>query len=128
MTTAIVCVWAQLYFEGKGDPDGNPMQLEGILRNVYALTKAVKEERSMALSHCDAALLIVYPPGTIVPIQKGTRDVKSWEAVPNDATGESPIIVVAPEKVSVSLHGVCVVWSNSHIFLLKMNLNEDSNV
>lgn len=105
MTTTSVCVWVQLYFEGQGEPYGNPIKVEGILRDVADLNMAVKEKRSMALSHCDDGDLIVYMTGTSVPIQKGVEGLKVWDAVPKATTGQCPLIVVAPQRLQQV--GIC---------------------
>ena len=45
-------VWVQLYYEGKDDPEGNPVEIEPIPKNVGALAKEVKkEELKKELNH-----------------------------------------------------------------------------
>ena len=104
MTTT--SVWVQLYYEGKVEPVGRPTRVsvaaDGAI--VDDLGVAVKENRSTALSHCDAADLTVYPSGTLIPIPSGTKPLpahcKLSSLNRNETVDEEPhpLIVVAPWK------------------------------
>jgi hypothetical protein len=117
MTTT--SVWVQLYYEGKGQPEGQPTEVEGIPKNtVDALKKAVKKEFAEALTHCSAATLKVYMPGMAVPVREGSEgSLKPWDAVPTKTMGENPLIVVAPEKqqqVSFDFFAALIMHFASH--------------
>jgi hypothetical protein len=89
-------VWVQLYYEGKNDPKGRPVEIEPIPKNINALAKEVKKERAVALSHCDAADLDVYPPETKPPFSQDNA-VGPGDDVPPGTTSKNPLIVVAPQ-------------------------------
>ena len=62
----------------------------------------MKKQLSISLRHCDAAVLLVYQPGTVVTTE-GCEDSRceSWHRVPStdplpDSTMPRPLIVVAP--------------------------------
>ena len=91
-------VWVQLYYEGKEKPERNPIEIRPIPADIADLAKAVKVERKVALSHCDAADLLVFSKGTKPPVSQQDKPLNSWDQVPstNSCSGEHPLIVVAP--------------------------------
>jgi hypothetical protein len=91
-------VWVQIYYQGKGELEGEPFEVEGPLRNVYALKKAVKEACSNALSHCDAMSLTVYKECTAVPVLERTDALDPADKVPTGTSSKKPLIVVAPQQ------------------------------
>ena len=98
-------VWVQLYYEGKNEPKGRPVEIEPIPRNINALAEEVKVTRPNALSHCDAADLSVYPPDTKPPFSQANsiRPGKKLEEVIQElkkntppTSDDHPFIVAAP--------------------------------
>jgi hypothetical protein len=61
---------------------------------VDALKKAVKEERTVSLQHCDAAMLDVFAPGTD---PKTVDSLDPGDLIPGDTSSKNPLIVVAPK-------------------------------
>lgn len=55
-------VWVQLYYEGKDEPEGNPIKIRPIPEDVADLAEAVKDKMAEELMHCSAAKLVVFPP------------------------------------------------------------------
>ncbi|CAB9516452.1 expressed unknown protein [Seminavis robusta] len=88
-------VWVQLYYDGKGE-EGYPIKIRPIPEDVADLAKEVKVERPNALSHCDAADLSVYSPGTKPPFSQDNA-VDPGDDVPPSTTSKNPLIVVAPQ-------------------------------
>ena len=96
-------VWVQLYYKGKAESEGRPTSVKKPTDlkesdwNIDALAEAVKDKRQVALSHCDAADLVVYPLGTAVPIQDGVDALPSRTNLATlNLTEEDTLIVVAP--------------------------------
>jgi hypothetical protein len=92
LPVAPVGVWVQLLV-GE-EKQGESFEIEQTPRNVYALKKAVKEECTVSLQHCDAAMLHVFAPGAD---PKTETALKANALIPSDATYENPLIVVAPK-------------------------------
>ena len=89
-------IWIQLYV---GETEsGGVVLIRPIPENVYYLKKAVKVEKAVALSHCDADDLNVFAVGTQVPTPAGTEPLRPGRKLSElDATtDEKPLIVVAP--------------------------------
>ncbi|CAB9520078.1 hypothetical protein SEMRO_1071_G237990.1 [Seminavis robusta] len=104
-------VWVQLYYKHEGRED---LELKGGRfdigiadiknGNISGLTKKVKEERQVALSHCDAADLSVYPDGTTSFSQDNAVDPGG--DVSPDTTSKHPLIVVASAPKQADASGV----------------------
>ena len=75
-------VWVQLYYKGREELEGNPI-------------KIVKKERSVDLNHCNAARLVVYPPGTTPPFLQD-KAIDPGDDVPPNMNSKNPLIVLAP--------------------------------
>ena len=96
-------VWVQLYYESKDEPEGNPIKLRPIPEDVADLAKEVKKEMGVALNHCDAAKLVVYPPKSSGDREKKYKPGKKLEEVIDElknttppTSDDHPLIVVAP--------------------------------
>ena len=88
-------VWVQVYYEDV--ESGDSFEVEPVPTNISRLKEAVKSKRPNALSHCDAADLVVYPLGTAVPIQDGVDALPSRTKLATlNLTEEDTLIVVAP--------------------------------
>jgi len=74
-----------------------PKDVEESEWNVDALAEEVKKKRAVALNHCDAAMLVVYPPGTEPPFSQD-KALKAWDPIPSNSSGPQPLIVVAPQQ------------------------------
>jgi hypothetical protein len=96
-TMTTTTVWVQLYI-GQEKSGDDPFGVYDFSGNVDQLKVAVKEKCSNTLSHCDAASLKVYTPGTKVPILEGTTSIDPGGEVPKGTNSKGPLIVVAPEK------------------------------
>ena len=90
-------VWVQLYYkyEGKVEPEGRPVEIEPIPKNINALVKATKKELSPGIDHASPALVFVYKPDTTHPFSED-RAIDAGDPVPTDSTSKNPLIVVAP--------------------------------
>jgi len=92
-------VWVQLYYEDitKGRPTSvrKPAEVKESDWDIDDLAKEVKKERAVALSHCDAADLAVYPHGTTPPFLQD-KAIDPGDHVPPGTTSKNPLIVVAP--------------------------------
>ena len=94
-------VWVQLYYEGKDEPAkvGNCTY---VIREsldppfIAALAEAIKDKMAIALSHCDAAMLVAYPPDTERPFSQD-KAIDPGDDVPTGTTSKNPLIVMAPE-------------------------------
>ena len=98
--TTTPSVWVQLYYEGKDEPVGNPIFIKTASLDppvIAALAKEVKQERAVALGHCDAADLAVYPHGTEPPFLQD-KAIDPGDDVPPGTTSKNPLIVVAPPQ------------------------------
>ena len=92
LPVAPVGVWVQLLVSG--EKQGESFAIKPIPENVDALKKAVKEERTVSLQHCDAAMLEVFAPGA----DRKTKDaLDPGDPVPGDTSSKNPLIVVAPK-------------------------------
>ena len=95
-------VWVQLYYDGKDEPEGRPTSVKKPTDlkesdwNIDALAEAVKSKRQVALNHCDAAALVVYPRDTEGPPFSQAKAIDPGKDVPCGTTSKSPLIVVAP--------------------------------
>jgi hypothetical protein len=92
LPVAPVGVWVQLFVGEK--KQGESFEIEQTPRNVNALKKAVKEEWTVSLQHCDAAMLNVFAPGAD-PKTDDTLD--PGDPVSGDTSSKNPLIVVAPK-------------------------------
>ncbi|CAB9517973.1 expressed unknown protein [Seminavis robusta] len=88
-------VWIRLYYRynGKDEPEAQPVEIDPIPKNIAALAEAVKAKMAEELTHCSAAKLVVYKSGT-TPSQDSALNV--WDPVPSNSSGPQPLIVVAP--------------------------------
>ena len=84
---------AELYREEKDKPEGQPTPIEpsevkcgGV---IAGLAEAAKDKVAIALSHCDAAKLVVNP-------QRSNPSIDPGDDAPTGATSKNPLIVVAP--------------------------------
>jgi hypothetical protein len=87
--------WIQLYCGEEAV--GIPIEIVAA-RNAYHLTELVKEKRAVALQYCDAADLVVYPPGTPLNDLSNNNRLGPVESVPGGRTEAQPLIVMAPGK------------------------------
>jgi len=93
-------VWVQLYYKGNDEPVGNPIFIKTASLDppvIAALAKEVKKEMAVALSHCDAAKLAVYPHGTTPPFLQD-KAIDPGDDVPPGTTSKNPLIVLAPAQ------------------------------
>ncbi len=62
-------VWVQLFYKGKNEPEGHPVEIIPIPRNIGALIEAVKTKLEL-----DARLNLIFacPPGTTPPFSEQT--------------------------------------------------------
>ena len=107
-------VWVKLFI---GENDTKPSvfgiyEFNGI---VDRLKIAVKETAQLALNHCAAFQLAIYPPGTNVPFLS-TNCMGPREAVPTDTTSDSPLIVVAPASVQQANGELCFPFDSMFCF------------
>jgi hypothetical protein len=101
-------IWVSLYIEGQPKEIGLAKVTMAKGADIYDLKKAIKEENSKHLEYCDAMDLVVYPPGTSVPIRDSAEAIDAGESVTDistsskriegDANKPGPLIVVAPPK------------------------------
>ncbi|KAG7361853.1 hypothetical protein IV203_036954 [Nitzschia inconspicua] len=105
MSTPASFVWIQLYYKEKEEPEGRIFKSKPVPDDMDALAKEVKEERRNALSHCDAADLSVYSPGTKPPfaqgnsIKPGKKIAELIEELKDETpptSDDHPLVVVAP--------------------------------
>ena len=75
---------------------GQSFKIKPVADDVDALRKAVKKEIPNSLKAYDASDLLVYRPGTEVPVPRGVKALGSGVTVPSSTTREEPLIVVAP--------------------------------
>ena len=103
-------VWVQLYYKGKAESEGRPTSVKKPTDlkesdwNIDALAEAVKDKRQVALSHCDAADLVVYPPRTTPPFSQDMA-ADPGDDVPPGTTSKNPLIVVAPAPHQQTANG-----------------------
>jgi hypothetical protein len=85
-------VWVQLYYEGKDEPEGRPVEIIPIPRNVDALITAVKTKLEL-----DARLNLMFacPPGTTPPFSQD-KAIDPGDPVLTGTVSRHPLIVVAP--------------------------------
>jgi hypothetical protein len=85
-------VWVQLYYKGKDEPVGQPVEIEPIPRNIGALAREVKRELEL-----DAKLNLIFacPAGTTPPFLQD-KAIDPGDPVPTVPTSKNPLIVVAP--------------------------------
>jgi hypothetical protein len=100
-------VWCELYFKPEGVGNyvkcGRATKVRvAVDADIDNLTEAVENKFSKDLTHCSAARLNVYPPGTSIPIQDDTEACESYDNIPQTKTTHdrkpTPLIVVAPPK------------------------------
>ena len=97
-------VWVQLYYEGKDGPEGQPVEIEPITRNVGALKEAAKAKLKKELDHAGLTEITVYPPGTtsftkpnsIKPGKKLEEVIDELKDTTPPTSDDYPLIVVAP--------------------------------
>jgi hypothetical protein len=85
-------IWVQLLV-GE-EKQGQSLCIKPMPEDVYELKKAVKEECTVLLHHCDPVMLDVFAPGAD-PKTEDTLD--PGDPVPGDTTSKNPLIVVAPK-------------------------------
>jgi hypothetical protein len=85
------CVWVQLYYEGKREPEGQPIKITSKLDDVADLKAAVLPK----LDPTELAEVFVYPPGTTPPFSED-KALKAWDPIPPNSLVPQPLIVVAP--------------------------------
>ena len=98
-------VWVQLYYEGKDDPEGNPVEIEPIPKNIGALAKEVKkEELKKELDHAGLTEIDIYPPKSSDDENKYKSGKKLEEVIAElekkrtpPTSDNCPLIVVAPD-------------------------------
>jgi len=99
-------VWVQLYYEGEDEPKRQPVKIKPAPEDIADLAKEVKKESAVALSHCDAADLAVYPPDTKPPfsqansIRPGKKLSELIEALKDTTpptSDDHPLVAVAPD-------------------------------
>ena len=106
-TTIMSSVWVQLHNEGKDEPEGRPVEIEPIPKNVGALAKEVKKDMAEELTHCSAAEIVVYFPDNERPLSERTpiRGDKTLKELIGELGNKNPgvsidydhpLIVVAP--------------------------------
>jgi hypothetical protein len=95
-------VWIQLYYEGKGEPVGDPTRVNVAADADGAVVDDLKNEvmkaRSKKLTHCDAGDLTVYKPDSTVPVLERADALDPGDGVPEGTSSKSPLIVVAPQQ------------------------------
>ncbi|KAG7355435.1 hypothetical protein IV203_000121 [Nitzschia inconspicua] len=105
MSTPASFVWVQLYYNEKEEPEGRVFKIKPVPDDVDALAKEVKEERRNTLSHCDAADLSAFSPGTKPPFAQGNslKPGKKLEELIEELKDETPptsddhpLVVMAP--------------------------------
>ncbi|KAG7355452.1 hypothetical protein IV203_000138 [Nitzschia inconspicua] len=105
MSTPASFVWVQLYYNEKEEPEGRVFKIKPVPDDVDALAKEVKEERRNTLSHCDAADLSAFSPGTKPPFaqRNSLKPGKKLEELIEELKDETPptsddhpLVVVAP--------------------------------
>ena len=96
-------VWVQLYYKGKDEPEGDPIQISPAPdTHVADLKGLVHPRKSKSLQHCDFDDLIVFPPKSFRDKKKYNPGRKLKEIVDElkDASPPTsdhhPLIVVAP--------------------------------
>ncbi|KAG7372997.1 hypothetical protein IV203_033721 [Nitzschia inconspicua] len=101
-------VWAQLYYKGKYEPKGQPVEIEPIPKNVASLRVLVKDKMAEALTHCTASELFVFSPESKPPFSeqisiRGDKMVKELidecgnKNPPLSIGYDHPLILVAPD-------------------------------
>ncbi|KAG7340341.1 hypothetical protein IV203_023884 [Nitzschia inconspicua] len=101
-------VWVQLYYKGKYEPKGQPVEIEPIPKNVASLSELVKDKVAEALTHCTASELFVYTPESKPPFSeqisiRGDKMVKELidecenKNPPLSIGYDHPLILVAPD-------------------------------
>jgi hypothetical protein len=109
-------VWVQLLV-GK-EKQGQSFRIKPIPEDVDALKNAVKEECTVSLQHCDAAMLDVFAPGAD---PRTDTALKANALVPGDTSSKNPLIVVAPKHQQPPQDGESVRCS-SCVFSLSQSL------
>ena len=98
-------VWVQLYYKGKGAPNGRPVETEPIPRNINALVKQLaKEELKKELDHAGLTEIDIYPPKSSDDENKYKSGKKLEEVIAElekkrtpPTSDDYPLIVVAPD-------------------------------
>ncbi|KAG7372872.1 HNH endonuclease [Nitzschia inconspicua] len=132
-------VWVQIYYKGKYEPKGQPVEIEPIPKNVGALKAIVLPK----LDPTELAEIFVYPPDTEPPFsdQTAIRGDKIVEELidefgnknpPLSIGYDHPLIVVAPAPPQPAPFLVnCRTWSNENnhpgIYRLRANSYNDLN-
>ena len=88
-------VWVQLYYKGKDEPKGQPVEIEPIPKNIGALIKAAKAMLKKELDHAGLSEIYVFSPDTKPPFSQD-KAFDPGDDVPTSTTSKKPLIVVAP--------------------------------
>ena len=97
-------VWVQLYYKGKDEPKGQPVEIEPIPRNINALKAVVLPK----LDPTELAEIFVYPPKSKPPFSEQTpiRGDKILKKLMHELGTNSPpdkrLMVVAPGQISLA--------------------------
>jgi hypothetical protein len=90
-------VWVQLYIGERECGRAFPIDIASLAKDrIHELTEAVHQANNNVLGHCNAAQLVVYNPGTEIPLDK-EAPLNAWDGLPKDTTGLNAIRVVAPD-------------------------------
>lgn len=84
--------WVQLYYKGKEEPEGRPVEIGPLPRNVDALVEQVKKKLEL---DGRPNLIFVFSPDTERPFSQD-KAIDPGYSVPTGTTSKNPLIVVAP--------------------------------
>ncbi|KAG7336767.1 hypothetical protein IV203_033679 [Nitzschia inconspicua] len=101
-------VWVQLYYKGKYEPKGRPVEIEPIPKNVASLSELVKDKLKKELDHAGLTEIFVFSPESKPPFSeqisiRGDKMVKELideygnKNPPLSIGYDHPLIVVAPD-------------------------------
>jgi len=89
-------VWVQLYYEGKENPRGEPVEIKPPPGNVNDLKKAVKTELKPKLEHAPVDEISVFSPDTKPPFSEQTfiRGDKTLKDLIDELGNKTPLVSI----------------------------------